>query len=166
MAILPIRIVPDPVLRQRAKRVPQIDGSIQQLIDDMIDTMRDAPGVGLAAPQVGISLRIVVIEVPGMDEPLALVNPEIVKVAGERLVEEGCLSVPGYKADITRSIDVLVKGKARDGRAIRVKASNDLFAQAIEHELDHIDGILYTDYLTSPDQLKKLEPAGPDDDEE
>ena len=163
MAILPIRIVPDPVLREKAKKVPQIDGSIQKLIDDMIDTMHDAPGVGLAAPQVGVSLRVVVIQTPEMEEPIALINPEFVKTSGERSVEEGCLSVPGYKGDITRSVNVTVKGLARDGRQIRIKASDDLLAQALEHELDHIDGIIYTDYLESPDQLKRLEPVAEED---
>ncbi|HWO94371.1 MAG TPA: peptide deformylase [Dehalococcoidia bacterium] len=163
MAILPIRIVPDPVLREKAKKVPQLDGSIQKLIDDMIDTMRDAPGVGLAAPQVGVSLRLVVIETPEMDTPLALINPEVVKASGERLVEEGCLSIPGYKAEITRHVQVYVKARSRDGREIRVKASDDLLAQALEHEIDHINGILYTDYLDSPDKLKRLEPAGQPD---
>ncbi len=163
MAILPIRIVPDPVLREKAKKVPQIDGSIQKLIDDMIDTMIDAPGVGLAAPQVGVSLRVVVIQTPEMEEAIALINPEFVKTSGERLVEEGCLSVPGYKAEITRSVNVTIKGLLRDGRQVRIKASDDLLAQALEHELDHIDGIIYTDYLESPDQLKRLEPAGGED---
>ncbi len=163
MAVLPIRIVPDPVLREKAKKVPQIDASIQRLIDDMIDTMRDAPGVGLAAPQVGVSLRVVVVETPEMDEPLALINPEIVKTSGERLVEEGCLSIPGYKAEITRSVNVSVKGLTRDGRRMRIKASDDLLAQALEHELDHIDGILYVDYVESPDLLKRMEPVGKDE---
>lgn len=163
MAILPIRIVPDPVLREKARKVPQIDASIQRLIDDMIDTMRDAPGVGLAAPQVGISLRVIVIETPDMEEPLALINPEIVRNSGERRVEEGCLSIPGYKAEITRAVNVSVKGLTRDGRQIRIKASDDLFAQALEHEVDHVDGILYTDYLESPDQLMRLEPAAPEE---
>ncbi len=163
MAILPIRTVPDPMLREKAKRVPEIDPSIQRLIDDMIDTMHDAPGVGLAAPQVGVSLRVIIIETPEMEEPLCLVNPEIVKVSGERIVDEGCLSVPGYKAEITRSLNVTVKGLTRDGRQVRIKASDDLLAEALEHESDHINGVIYTDYLTSPDQLRRLEPVGSDE---
>ena len=157
MSILTIRFVPDPLLRTPAKRVPSIDGSIQRLIDDMIETMRAAPGVGLAAPQIGVSLRVVVIETPEMEEPLALINPEIVKVTGHRQVTEGCLSIPGFQADITRPLHVSVKAPNREGKPVRFKASDDLFAQALEHEIDHTNGILYTDYLDSPDQLVRVE---------
>src|SRR3990170_2005498 len=118
---MPIVLVPEPVLRLKTKKVRKIDASIQKLIDDMIDTMRDAPGVGLAAPQVGKPVRVMVIEVPGHDV-FALINPEFVRREGERLVEEGCLSVPGYKAEITRSLTVTVKGLDREGRPFRIKA--------------------------------------------
>jgi len=152
MGILPIRIAGDPVLREKAKKVKNIDASIQKLIDDMIDTMRSAPGVGLAAPQVGVSLRVVVIETP--DEGLmALINPEVVKKSGERRLIEGCLSVPGYQAEITRSRQVTVKALDRDGKEIRLKATDTLLAQALEHEIDHTNGVLYIDYLTSADEL-------------
>jgi peptide deformylase len=149
--------VPDPLLRWKAKRVKKIDASIQRLIDDMIDTMRAAPGVGLAAPQVGESLRVIVVEVPE-HELIALINPQIVKRSGERRVDEGCLSIPGYKAEITRSETVTVKGLNREGRAVRVKAQ-ELLAEAFEHEIDHINGVLYIDYLESMDELVKLEPV-------
>ena len=152
MGILPIRIAGDPVLRQRAKRVRTIDASIQKLIDDMIETMHNAPGVGLAAPQVGVSLSVVVIETPE-DGLMALVNPEIVKTSGERRLTEGCLSVPGYQAEITRSRQVTVKALDRDGKPVRLKAVDSLLAQALEHEIDHINGVLYIDYLKSPDEL-------------
>jgi peptide deformylase len=152
MGTLPIRIAGDPVLREKAKKVRKFDASIQKLIDDMVDTMRAAPGVGLAAPQVGVSLRVVVIETP--DEGLmALINPEVVKTSGKRQVMEGCLSVPGYQAEITRSRQVTVKALDRDGKEIRLKAVDTLLAQALEHEIDHINGILYIDYLTSADEL-------------
>jgi peptide deformylase len=152
MGILPIRIAGDPVLREKAKKVKNIDASIQKLIDDMIDTMRSAPGVGLAAPQVGVSLRVVVIETP--DEGLmALINPEVVKKSGERRLMEGCLSVPGYQAEITRSRQVTVKALDREGKEIRLKATDTLLAQALEHEIDHTNGVLYIDYLTSADEL-------------
>ena len=152
MGILPIRIAGDPVLREKAKKVRKVDASIQKLIDDMIDTMHSAPGVGLAAPQVGVSLRVVVIETP--DEGLmALINPEVVKKAGKRQLMEGCLSVPGYQAEITRSRQVTVKALDRDGKEIRLKAVDTLLAQALEHEIDHINGILYIDHLTSADEL-------------
>ncbi len=152
MGILPIRIAGDPVLREKAKKVRKVDSSIQKLIDDMIDTMHAAPGVGLAAPQVGVSLRVVVIETP--DEGLmTLINPEVVKKSGKRQLTEGCLSVPGYQAEVTRSRRVTVKALDRDGKEVRVKAADSLLAQALEHEIDHINGILYIDHLTSADQL-------------
>jgi peptide deformylase len=158
MDILPIRIAGDPVLRQKAKRVPKIDGSIQRLIDDMIATMHAAPGVGLAAPQVGVSLRIVVIDTPD-DGLLTLINPEIVKSSGERRVMEGCLSVPGYQAEITRSKLVTVKALDREGREFRRKADETLLAQAFEHEIDHINGILYIDHLAPGDELIPVRPS-------
>jgi len=160
MAIRTMRHLPDPVLRQKTKRVSAIDSSIQRLIDDMVETMHQANGVGLAAPQVGVSLRVVVIQMPG-EEPIAIVNPKMVKRAGEREVTEGCLSVPGYAGEIKRSISVTVKGQNRQGGAIRLKATG-LMAEALEHELDHLNGILYIDHLESQDKLHKLEPKAED----
>ena len=159
MPVLPIRIAGDPVLRVKAKKIRKADdASLQQLIDDMIDTMHNAPGVGLAAPQVGISLRVVVIETP--DEGLmALINPEVVKASGERRLMEGCLSVPGYQAEITRSKQVTVKALDRDGKEVRIKATETLLAQALEHEIDHINGILYIDHLESHDRLIPTRPS-------
>lgn len=156
MAVLPIRILPDPVLRQKAKRVRNIDGSIQRLIDDMIETMQAAPGVGLAAPQVGVQLRVIVFALPG-EEVVALINPEMVKRSGERLVDEGCLSIPGYQGEIKRSLSVTVKGRDRHGRQVRVRA-RDLLAEILEHEIDHINGVLYIDHLESRDKLREIEP--------
>ncbi len=158
MAIRPIRIAGDPVLRQKAKKVPGIDASMQKLIDDMIDTMHAAPGVGLAAPQIGVSLRVVVIETPE-DGLLALINPEVVKRSGERWLMEGCLSVPGYQAEIMRSKQVTVKALDRDGKDVRIKAVDSLLAQALEHEIDHINGILYIDHLDSADHLIPTRPS-------
>ncbi|HEY8490900.1 MAG TPA: peptide deformylase [Dehalococcoidia bacterium] len=159
MAVLEIKTLPkdEAILRQKAKRVTKIDDRIQRLIDDMIDTMRAAPGVGLAAPQVGVSLRVCVIEVP--DHPVyALINPEIVKRSGERRVTEGCLSIPGYWAELTRSEKVTVKALGRDGKEFRIRNATGLLAQAIEHELDHLDGILYIDYLEHPEtELMRVE---------
>ncbi len=163
MGIHPIRIAGDPVLRTKAKKIKKIDASIQKLIDDMIDTMHAAPGVGLAAPQVGVSLRVVVIETPD-DGLMALINPEVVKTSGERLVMEGCLSVPGYQAEITRSRQVTVKALDRDGKEVRIKAVDTLLAQALEHEIDHINGVLYIDYLTSADELIPIRPSVDDGD--
>ena len=157
MAVLPIRVAGDPILRRKTRKVKVIDASIQKLIDDMIDTMRAAPGVGLAAPQVGSPLRIAVIGVPEQ-EVIVLINPEFVRRSGTREIEEGCLSVPGYIAEITRSQFVVVKSLDREGRPQRTRAREDVLAQALEHELDHLNGVLYIDYLESLDQLVKLEP--------
>lgn len=154
MAVLDIRFLPDPVLRQKAKRVRSVDSLIHKLIDDMIETMHACSGVGLAAPQVGVSLKVAVIEVPG-EEVITLINPEVIRRKGERIVEEGCLSVPGYKGEIKRSEMVKVKGLDRNGKEIRLKAEG-LLAQALEHEIDHLNGILYIDHLESPDKLQKL----------
>ena len=165
MAVHPIRILGDPVLRQKAKRVPstllragpKIDASIHKLIEDMIDSMRAASGVGLAAPQIGVSLRVIVIGLPD-EEPFVLINPKMVKRSGERQVEEGCLSVPGYRAELSRSATVVVKGLDEQGHPRRIKAQDDLLAQALEHEIDHINGILYIDHLPSLNALVKVEP--------
>ncbi|MCH2656908.1 MAG: peptide deformylase [Dehalococcoidia bacterium] len=157
--ILPIRRAGDPVLREKARRVRRPDDSISKIIEDMWVTMYDAPGVGLAAPQVGIPLKIVVIHVPD-HEPFALLNPEIVKRSGERQVDEGCLSVPGFRGEIQRSLKVLVKGMDPvTGKEVRIRAENDLLAECLEHEIDHINGILYIDYLDGPDALVPLEDA-------
>lgn len=155
MAIREIVTVPAPVLRERARRVPLIDSSVHRLIDDMIDTMRAAQGVGLAAPQVGVPLRVAVIEIPG-EEVLVLVNPEVIKKKGERLLEEGCLSVPGYQGEVKRAATVKVRARDRDGREIRISATNDLLAQALEHEIDHLEGRLYVDLVESPEHLWRI----------
>jgi peptide deformylase len=156
VAVLPIRVVPDPILRQKSKRVRIIDDSIRKLIVNMFDTMRAAPGVGLAAPQVGVSLRVIVIEVPEK-EGIALINPQIVRRTGEHLVSEGCLSVPGYVGELKRAISVTVKGRAPNGQEIRIKGE-DLLAQVLQHEIDHLNGLLYVDQLESRDSLRKIEP--------
>jgi peptide deformylase len=160
LAIIPIRRAGDPVLREKARRVRiPVDSSVHKLIDDMWETMYDAPGVGLAAPQIGIALKVIVIDI-GDGEPIALVNPEIVKRSGERQVDEGCLSVPGFRGEITRSLKVLAKGiDPFTGKEVRVKAENDLMAEALEHEIDHVNGILYIDYLSGPDALIPLTEA-------
>ena len=157
MAIVPIRLLPDPVLMQKSKRVRIIDSSIQKLISNMIETMHTASGVGLAAPQLGIPLRVIVIGIPG-EEDIALINPQIVRRTGERLVNEGCLSLPGYTGEIKRSLSVKVKGLDQNGKEIRIKA-DELLAQALEHEIDHLNGVLYIDHLESIDKLRKIEPV-------
>ncbi len=159
MAILPIRRAGDPVLREKARRARPGDSSFHKLIDDMWETMYDAPGVGLAAPQVGVSLRVILIDI-GDGKQIALLNPEIVKRSGERQVDEGCLSVPGFRGEITRSVKVLAKGlDPYTGKEVRIKSEDDLLAEALEHEIDHVNGILYIDYLSGPDALIPLHDA-------
>ena len=155
MAVLPILKYPDPVLCRKAKRVSRIDESLNRLIDDMIETMYQASGAGLAAPQVGVSLKIAVIGIPD-EEVIVLVNPELVKKLGERVVIEGCLSVPGYRGEIKRAEKVTVKALDRNGKAFRIKA-DDLLAEVLEHEIDHLNGVLYIDHLASTDKLEKIE---------
>jgi peptide deformylase len=152
MAVQQIRTLPDPVLRQKARKVTRIDKSVHKLIDDMIDTLRADPNrAGLAAPQIGVLLRIAVIELPDQ-ELITLINPEIVKKEGERIVQEGCLSIPGYFGEIRRAVTVKVKAKDRHGKQFRLKAEGFL-AQALEQEIEHLDGILYIDHLESREKL-------------
>jgi peptide deformylase len=165
LTVHPIRLLPDPVLRRKAVRVPAIDASTHRLIEDMIESMYAANGVGLAAPQIGVSLRVVVIGLPE-EEPFALINPEVVKRSGERTVDEGCLSLPGYRGELTRSTLVIVKGLDPSGKQVRIKARDNLLAQALEHETDHINGTLYVDYLPSMDVLRRIDQGGDEDDEE
>ena len=162
MAIRPIVQHPDERLRVKCKRVKKLDVRLQQLIDDMIETMKDGNGLGLAAPQVGVPLRITTIRLPEdyddprSDELLILVNPEIIKSIGEWSPDEGCLSIPGYVANVKRFWTVTVKAQDRKGREIRIKAEG-LLGQALQHELDHLNGILFIDHLESLDQLRRSE---------
>jgi peptide deformylase len=157
MAVLPIRVVPDPVLRQKSKRVKAVDGSIRKLVADMIETLHATPvRVGLAAPQVGVPLRVIVIGIPE-EKDIVLINPEIVRRKGELMVTEGCLSVPGYFGVVKRAESVRVKARDVRGRETKLNA-DELLAQVLEHEVDHLNGVLYIDHLESPDQLYKVEP--------
>ncbi len=145
MAIRKIREDGDDVLRKVCKPVKEMTPRLEELIDDMFDTMYEANGVGLAAPQVGILRRIVVIDV-GDDEvgPLVLINPEIIEADGEQTGEEGCLSLPGLSGEVTRPNHVIAKALDRNMDEIRVEGT-ELLARAICHELDHLDGVLYKD---------------------
>ena len=125
----------------------------------MIETMHAAPGVGLAAPQVGVPLRVIIIGLPE-EEEIVLINPKIVRKRGERIVNEGCLSIPGYVGEVKRAVSVTIKGRNPEGKEIRIKAE-ELLAQALEHEINHINGILYIDQLESIDKLHKIEPEEP-----
>ena len=144
------------VLRDVARKVKRVDARITELVDDMIDSMHAASGVGLAAPQIGVPLKVVVIGMPG-EQPFVMINPEVVKRSGARPLMEGCLSVPGYRGRVVRSQRVLVKAQDLQGREIRIRAEDDLLAQALEHEIDHVNGTLYIDHVRSPDQLWTIE---------
>ena len=155
MAIRNIREDGDDVLRKVCKPVEKMTERLNTLIDDMFDTMYEANGVGLAAPQVGVLRRIVVIDV--MDgNPLVLINPEIIESDGEQIGPEGCLSLPGLQGDVSRPNHVIVKALDRDMKEITVEGE-ELLARALCHEIDHLDGILYKDLVI--DGLYKVEPA-------
>jgi peptide deformylase len=150
LAVLEIRKYPDPVLRRKSKPVTEITPEIQKLIDDMIETMYAAPGVGLAAPQVGISLRITVIDVSTKDDPhplLVLINPEIISQEGELNEEEGCLSVTDFQSNVTRYAKVRIRATDRGGKVYEAQGE-ELLARAFQHELDHLDGILFIDRIS------------------
>jgi peptide deformylase len=159
MAVLPIRKVPDPVLRKKTRRVPGIDKSVKKLIADMRETLHAEEGrAGLAAPQVGVSLRITVINInPEEEEDIILINGEIVRRKGERVISEGCLSIPGYTGQVKRAESVTAKGLDINGKEFRIKAEG-LLSQAIEHELDHLDGVLYIDKLENKESFRKIQP--------
>lgn len=154
----------NPVLRDKSKRVREVTPAIRELMDDLVDTMRDAPGVGLAAPQVNVPVRVIAVEVPkDFDDPDAgtwlytLANPEIARISDETEEgEEGCLSIPGLYGDVERAVTVTVKGLDRSNRKVRIKADGFL-ARALQHEIDHLDGVLFIDHITEPDKLWRLE---------
>lgn len=148
MAKLNILEYPDPRLRQRAEAVPAVDEEVRQFADDMVETMYEARGIGLAAVQVGDARRVVVIDVSEeRNEPRVLINPEIVESTGEVESEEGCLSIPGVYDRIQRAERVRYRAQDRDGNAIEGEADG-LLAVCIQHEIDHLDGRLFIDYLS------------------
>ena len=156
MALLRIREFPDRILREKSKKIRKIDSSIQKLASDMVETMHHEGGVGLAANQVGILKRLCVIQIPDEDEEARiLINPEVIEAIGERRVEEGCLSVPGYRGYIFRSESVKVRAQNHHGKYLKIQAEG-LLAQALEHEIDHLNGILYLDHLRAHEDLHKV----------
>lgn len=160
MAILPIRVFPDPILRKKARQIKRVDDAIRRLASDMIETMQYANGVGLAAPQVGELKRIITIQVPEQNA-FAMINPEITRREGFREVLEGCLSVPGYQGLVTRSVSVDARALDQDGSRFKLTAE-ELLAQAIEHEVDHLNGIVFLDHLIAHEELRKVG-ASPDE---
>ena len=163
MAVRPILNFDQPVLREKAKKVARVDTSIQRLIDDLAETMLAAPGAGLAAPQIGVPLRVCVVK--GDDNQIwALVNPEIVKSEGVQVGYEGCLSYPGWVGEVARYETVTVKGRNRRGKEVRIKSAG-FTARAFQHELDHLDGVLFIDRLTNLDTLRRVEDLEAEDQE-
>lgn len=156
MAIRQIRENGDEILRKKSREVETIDEKITELLDDMLETMHKYNGVGLAAPQVGILKRVVVIDLYDGNEPLKLINPRIVKTKGKQEVEEGCLSFPNQYAKMIRPEEIVAEALNEKGEKIKIKAK-DLLAQAICHEVDHLDGILFVDNML-PGTLEYVEP--------
>jgi peptide deformylase len=153
MAIRPILTADEAILHQRARKVTHFDTSLHRLLADMIETMRDAPGIGLAANQIGVPLQVAVIELE--EKVTELINPQIVRTSGEVTDWEGCLSVPGFVAEVHRHARVTVKARDRHGKEFRVKG-DELFARALQHEIDHLNGVHYIDYLDSLEELVRV----------
>jgi peptide deformylase len=154
MAIRMIRKGNDPILRQIAKPVPAITKAIEKLLDDMAETMYDAEGIGLAANQIGVAKRLVVIDVgEGLVE---LINPEIIERSGSQRGPEACLSLPGLSGEVTRAQSVTVRALNRRGEEVTIEASG-LFARCIQHEVDHLNGILFIDYLKPSEIIRQRE---------
>lgn len=150
MALLEIKTYPAKILKGKAEPIAEIDSSVQQLIDDMIETMYAAKGIGLAANQVGLLKRLCVIDVSAVDETIpliVLINPEIVERSGSIEAEEGCLSLPDCRARVKRAEEVFMKGLDRKGKTVEIEASN-LLARVFQHEIDHLDGMLFIDRIT------------------
>ncbi|QBZ82161.1 Peptide deformylase 1 [Hydrogenovibrio crunogenus] len=154
---LDIVLYPDEGLREVCKPVPEMTDELDKLIDEMFYTMYDAPGIGLAAPQVAVQQRLIVVDISETkDEPIALLNPEIVKTAGKITWEEGCLSIPGIYAKVDRPSDILVRGMDRDGKTIEFEA-NELLAVCIQHEIDHLNGKLFIDHLSGLKRTRAIQ---------
>jgi peptide deformylase len=164
MAFLDLRFDPDPILREKAKRIKSFDAGLRKLVADMFETMRASGGVGLAAPQIGQSIRLLVAELeanPKEDErgfKIALCNPEIVKASDEMETgPEGCLSIPGWIGDVPRHLTITVKGQTPEGKEMRIKAQ-DYYARVLQHEIDHLNGILFTDRVEDISTLRQISP--------
>ena len=148
MAKLPIIEFPDPRLRTVAKPVPKVDATLRQLIADMLETMYDAPGIGLAATQVDVHQRLLVLDVSEENnQPQVFINPEIIAAEGSQIYQEGCLSVPGIYADVKRASTITVKALDREGAPFELSADG-LLAVCLQHEMDHLDGKVFVDYLS------------------
>lgn len=154
MALHKIITTENPILRQKARKVHHFDASMQKLVNDMFETMHAANGVGLAAPQIAISIRVFVAEFE--EQKVAMFNPEIIKAEGEETGTEGCLSIPGYVGEnIRRATSVVVKGQDTRGKQFKVRAEG-WFARVLQHEIDHLDGVLFLDRLDRPEDLHEV----------
>lgn len=147
---------PDPVLRERAQEVTKFNANLHKLLDDMAETMYDAGGVGLAAPQIGVLKRVIVVDVGDEHELIELVNPEIVLSEGEQLGPEGCLSIPGLQGDVRRANRIIIQGQDRHGNPIQYE-STEFLSRAFQHEVDHLNGVLFIDAAESVYEARKPE---------
>ncbi len=162
MAVREIVMLGNPILRQKAKKIKHFDASLQKLAKDMFETMHANDGAGLAAPQIGLLMRLFVVELDdretGKHYKIAMANPEIVSKQGEQIGVDGCLSIPGYYGvNVRRANKVVVKGQDLQGRPIKVSAEG-YYAWALQHEIDHLDGILYIDLLEKPEDFREIRP--------
>ncbi len=169
MATRELAFIGNPILRQKARRIHHFDSSLPQLVRDMFETMVAAEGVGLAAPQIGLSIRLFVIDIADKEADkryrVAMANPEIIRSKGEQIGVDGCLSIPGYYGvNIRRAAKVVVKGQDMRGRLLRISAEG-IFAWALQHEIDHLDGILFLDRLDRPEDLREVSYDTPDGEE-
>ncbi len=156
MVVRRILTADEPMLREKTKRVADFDASLHRLLDDLLETMRDAPGIGLAANQVGVPLQVAVIEIDG--KITELINPKLVRRSGSVVDWEGCLSIPGFVAEVERAEKVTIKARDRHGKEFRVKG-DELLGRALQHEIDHLNGALYIDYLESLEELVRVSEA-------
>lgn len=172
MALLQMRFDPDPVLREKAKRIKTFDGNLRKLVQDMFETMHAENGVGLAAPQIGQSVRVLVAELEANKREnekgfkIALCNPEIVKASEEIASDvEGCLSIPGWIGEVPRHTSITVKGQTPEGKEVRIKAE-DYYARVLQHEIDHLNGVLFTDRIVDISTLRKISPETSEEEEQ
>jgi len=162
MTVRTVLTMEHPSLRQKASKVRTFGPRLQRLVDDMLETMRDEPGIGLAANQIGVLQRVIVVDLPEDEEDpqsgrtYAVANPKIARAGSEQEeMEEGCLSVPGLVGDVWRSVEITIKGQDLQGKKIRIKA-RDMLARVFQHEIDHLDGTLFIDHIDDPAKIRRI----------
>lgn len=159
MAVLEIKIHPHPVLRQKARPVDRVDADVRRLLDDMVETMHHARGIGLAAPQVGVSRRLIVVDIG--DGPIRMVNPRLTPLEGKEEGTEGCLSIPGVVGEVVRDFKIAVRGLDENGKPVKLQAEG-LLARVFQHEVDHLDGVLFIDKASN---LRQVTPEEAEEEE-